>query len=379
MTISPGIDVLLEADRHLDRLLGHDIGLITNQTGVTRSLDYNREAMIDAGIDLVKLYSPEHGIWGVHGAGEEIDDYTDDLTGVPCHSLYGEVRTPTAEMLDGVDVLVFDIQDAGPRCWTYTATMINCMRGAANANIPYVVLDRPNPLTGTLVDGRPVEPGFESFVGHWDVPMVYGLTLGELAGFANEEYSIGADLDVIELAGWERDMWFDDTGLLWGPSSPALFSLDKALVYPGTVLLEGTNVSSGDGRHGPMMMAAPWLAMDETVELAREHIERHELRGVRLRKAKFRSEGNIQQGFHIHVADREQFRPFRTAVVLLHIIASQHPDEFEWTKPEHADRLAGNDKLRGLIAGDTAVDGLLAFVDEGVDAFIEQRSPYLRY
>ena len=378
MTVTPGIDVLLDDDLALERFRDHHVGLVTNQTGVTRSLDYNREAMLEAGIDLVKLYSPEHGIWGVHGAGEQIDDYTDDLTGIPCHSLYGDVRTPTAEMLDGLDLLVFDIQDAGTRCWTYTATMINCMTGAATEGIPYVILDRPNPLTGQLLDGRPVEPGYESFVGHAGLPMVYGLTIGELADFANEEYDIGADLDVIELDGWDRSTWFDETGLLWGPSSPALFSLEKALIYPGTVLLEGTNLSSGDGRHGPMMMAAPWMAMSETVTTARETLAQLDLTGVSLRKAKFRAGGEVQHGFQIHVADRDRFKPFQTAVVLLHTIAQLHPDTFEWTNPDHADRLAGTSRLRDMIS-ERPVDELVDFATEGVETFASARGPYLRY
>lgn len=378
MTVTPGIDVFLDDDATMDRVRGNHVGLVTNQTGVTRSLDYNREAMLDAGIDLIKLYSPEHGIWGVHGAGEMIDDYTDDLTGVPCYSLYGDVRTPTTAMLDGLELLVFDIQDVGTRCWTYTATMINCMRGAADEGIPYVVLDRPNPLTGTLLDGRPVEPGFDSFVGHAGLPMVYGLTIGELATFANEAYDLGADLEVIELDGWDRSTWFDETGLLWGPSSPALFSLEKALIYPGTVLVEGTNLSSGGGRHGPMMMAAPWMAMSETVEHARETLARLDVAGVKLRKAKFRADGEVQQGFQIHVADRDRFKPFQTAVVLLHAIATLHPDTFEWTNPDHADRLAGTSRLREMV-GDGTAEELLTFATEGVEEFASVREPYLRY
>jgi beta-N-acetylhexosaminidase len=164
MVVSNGIDVLLAEGG--DRFDGLSIGLVTNHTGVTSDLEYNREALLNAGVDLRKLYCPEHGLWGLHGASEDVGDYTDDLTGLPCHSLYGDYRTPTANMLDGIDVLLFDIQDAGSRCYTYTATMINSMRATAEHGLPFVVLDRPNPLTGTLVNGRPIEPSFESFIGH---------------------------------------------------------------------------------------------------------------------------------------------------------------------------------------------------------------------
>lgn len=377
--VKTGIDVLLSDEDELGRFRDRSVGLITNQTGVTGDLDYNREVLVDRGIDLAKLYSPEHGIWGVHGAGETVSDYTDDLTDITVHSLYGEHRVPTAEMLDGIDLLAFDIQDAGPRCWTYTATMINGMRAAAEHDLPYAVLDRPAPLTGELIDGRPVDPGFDSFVGHRGLPMVYGLTIGELAGYANEEYDVGADLHVVELQGWDRGTWFDETGLLWGPSAPALFELEKALVYPGTVLVEGTNVSSGDARHGPLMMAAPWMEMAAVVERGREVLASHGLDAARLRKAKFRADGEINEGFQIHVADRETFRPFATGVALLGVVAAEHPGAFEFTNPDHFDRLAGTDAFRERLETGASIESLLALAAEGIDEYRDRRDPYLRY
>lgn len=378
MAVKTGIDVVLdgEADLALD---GVSIGLITNQTGVTSDLDYNREALLDAGFDLRKLYCPEHGLWGLNPVTEDKSEYTDDLTGLPCHSLFVEHRTPTAEMLEGIDVLLFDIQDVGVRCWTYTSTMINCMRAAAEREIPYIVLDRPNPLTGTTIEGRPLDAEFESFTGHRGLPMRYGLTIGELARFANAEYDIGTDLEVVELQGWNREQWFDETGLLWGPSLPALFSVEKALIYPGTVLLEGTNVASGDGWQNPTMVAAPWMDSGDLVADCRERFDDCGLDGVKLRKAKYKSGDGVYRGFQLHVSDRDVFEPFETGLVVLRTVMDRYPSEFEWTNEAGFDNLAGTNRFRELLEDDAPVQDLLNVARSGLAEYEKTRDEYLLY
>src|SRR5690606_25114023 len=254
-----GIDVLMA--QGAGALEGMRVGLITNHTG----RDAQGRSTIDLlhghpRIELVALFSPEHGIRGTARPGERVSSGRDEETGLPIHSLYGETREPTAAMLEGLDALVFDIQDVGARYYTYVWTMTLAMQAAARHGLRFVVLDRPNPIGGELVQGTVLEPAHATFVGLYPVPMRHGLTAGELARLANEEFGIGADLEVVRMEGWRRSQWWDETGLPWTPPSPNMPDLESATHYPGTCLFEGTNLSVGRGTSAAFQqIGAPWL------------------------------------------------------------------------------------------------------------------------
>src|SRR5690606_6866273 len=259
--VRPGVELFVENPPAVVR--GKRVGLITNHSGMDRqgraTIDLLR-AMPE--LELVALFSPEHGIRGT--AESRVESSVDEATGLPIHSLYSDTRKPTPEMLEGIEALVYDIFDVGVRQYTYESTLALAMQAAAEKGIPFVVLDRPNPVTGTIVEGNILEPGFESFVGIYPVLSRHGMTVGELARMYNAEYGIGADLTVVPAEGWRRDMWFDETGLPWVNPSPNLRRLEAVIHYPGTVFFEAINVSEGRGSDAPFeQIGAPWLKNEE--------------------------------------------------------------------------------------------------------------------
>jgi beta-N-acetylhexosaminidase len=388
MATTLGVDALLNDPS----VLGEDrLGLVTNQTGVTADLRYNRQAMLDAGLDLQRLFSPEHGIWGVADAGEKVGDYTDDMTGLQGTSLYGDKKAPDGDELANLDTLVFDIQDIGVRCWTYTTTMKRCLEAAAEHDRRFVVLDRPNPLAGAPIEGAVMTAEWSSFVGIEGLPLLYGLTIGELAGYANEAFGIGADLEVVELEEWDRNSWYDETGLTWVPSIPQLSSLEKALVYPATVFLEGTNVTPGWGTsRGPKVVGAPWVDREATLALARENIDAAGLSGVGLRADRFRPRhgvipkhvDEVCDGFQIHVTDRDAFDPLRTGLCVLSALHDAN-DEFSWRADDEGkhwtDVLGGTPAYRERISEGAPIEDVLAVVDRGVAEYTGRYDRYWRY
>ena len=377
-----GIDVLLAANA--DILRGRRVGLITNHTGRNAAGESTIDLLHEhPAVDLVALFSPEHGIRGTAEAGERVESGRDARTGLPVHSLYGETRTPTAAMLEGIDVLVFDIQDIGSRYYTYVWTMALAMRAAAEHGIPFVVLDRPNPIGGALVQGNVLDPGHTSFVGLYPVPMRHGLTAGELARLVNAEFEVGADLTVVPMEGWRRDMWYDETGLPWTPPSPNMPSLESATHYPGTCLFEGTNLSVGRGT--PLafqQIGAPWLDHEE---LARR-LEAYHLPGVRFDVVAFTPErpgdgkydGVAVRGVRFVATDRDRYDPTRAAVAALIEIRRLHPDRLEW-RSSHFDRLAGTDRLRRQIVDGASLEDVTRDWEGQVGAFNRLRERYLLY
>ncbi len=377
-----GIDVLLADDAAI--LRGRRVGLITNHTG--RNAD--GASTIDLlhehpAIELVALFSPEHGIRGTAEAGERVESGRDERTGLPVHSLYGETRAPTAAMLEGVDVLVYDIQDIGSRYYTYVWTMALAMRAAAHHGIPFVVLDRPNPIGGELVQGNVLEPEHASFVGLYPVPMRHGLTVGEMARLVNAEFGVGADLTVVPMEGWRREMWFDLTGLPWTAPSPNMPSLESATHYPGTCLFEGTNLSVGRGT--PLafqQIGAPWLDHEALVR----RLDAYGLPGVRFEAVTFTPErpgdgkygGVAVRGVRFVATDRDRYDPTRAAVAALIEIRRLHPDRLEW-RGAHFDRLAGTERLRGRIEAGASLDEITADWEAQTAAFARLREPHLLY
>lgn len=384
--VRPGLEVFLE--RPPPVVLGKRVGLITNQSGIDRE----RRSAIDLirampELTLVALFSPEHGIRGVEES--LVSSSVDSATGLPIHSLYGETRKPTPEMLAGVEALIYDIEDLGVRQYTYESTLALAMQAAAEAGIPIVVLDRPNPVTGRIVEGNILEPGFETFVGIYPVLSRHGMTLGELAQMYNAEQSIGADLTVVAVEGWTRDMWRDETGLPWVKPSPNIPRLEAAIHYPGTVFFEAVNVSEGRGTDAPFeQIGAPWL---DNVRLA-EEMNAMDLPGVRFEPASIavaptgrKYPGETLAGVKLILTDRDVYRPLAASLLMIDAIRRMHPEEFEWRganqrEPEllTIERHSGTAKLKEAIDNAT-LPALLKEWERDQAAFGEQRMPYLIY
>jgi uncharacterized protein YbbC (DUF1343 family) len=347
--VRPGIDVLLADSLHL--VADRRAGLVTNHTGI----DYAGRPSIDrlhedSLVELVALFSPEHGIRGTAEAGELVDHEIDARTGLPVHSLYGETRRPTPEMLEGIEVLLFDIQDVGTRYYTYIYTMGLAMEEAGRHGIPFVILDRPNPVGGTAVQGNVLDPAFSSFVGQYPLPMRHGMTPGELARLYRDAFGIHAELHVVPVEGWRRDMLFHDTGLPWLAPSPNMPDLESALHYPGTCLFEGTNLAVGRGTDRAFQqVGAPWL---DGEELARR-VNARGLPGVAAEAVRFtpvrpgdgKFDGEEVGGVRLRVTDPAVYDPTLTGVALLVEARRLAGNRWEW-RASHFDRLAGTDRLR---------------------------------
>ena len=371
-------------------LVGKRIGLITNHTGHDR----NRTATIDllAGrkdMRLVALFAPEHGIRGASTG--RIDFEKDAKTGLPVYSLFGETRKPTPAMLDSVDALVYDIQDVGVRQYTYISTLGLAMQAAAEKKIPIVVFDRPNPIGGTIIEGNIREDGLESFVGLYPIASRYGLTPGEIAGMYNGVWKVGADLHVVKLAGWKRNVWLDKTDLPWTGPSPNLPKFEGIIHYPGTVFFEGTNVSEGRGSPAPFeLIGAPWIRAQELAD----SMNAKKLPGVRFSAQTYpivatgrKFGGQTVNGVRLIVTDRETYRPVATSMRLMAMIRKLHPNDFQWRSSRAAgtgaetfslDRLTGSTKIRAAIENGT-LDALLAEWDKDAERFREMAKPYLLY
>ena len=374
-----GIEVLLH-DR-LDLLRGKHVGLITNPTGVDRDLVSDVDLLAHTpGVHLVALFGPEHGIRGAQQAGASVGSSRDPVTGLPVYSLYGNTRQPTPAMLKGVDLLVFDIQAVGARFYTYLYTMSDAMKAAAGAHIPILVLDRPNPVGGIKVQGPVLDPKFASFVGEYPIPLRYGMTIGELAEFFNHQFHIGAHLTVVEMRGWNRSMYYDDTPLQFVMPSPNMPTETTALVYPGMGLVEGTNVSEGRGTTRPFELAgAPWI---DAEKLSRVLNEKH-LPGVRFRPVHFtptfsKYEGKPCNGIQVHVMDRDTFNPVVVGLTVIATIHGLYPHQFAFNASDF-DRLAGDDWVRQGIEKGVPVSEMQRRWEPGLSQFKKIRQKYLLY
>ncbi len=336
-----GLEVLVRDSLHLVR--GKRVGLITNQTALSSTGEHAADLLARTpGVRLTALFGPEHGIRGDVEAGKKIESARDEKTGVPVYSLYGRTQRPTDEMLREVDVLLFDIQDIGARPYTFVWTMAMAMEEAAKRNIPFVVLDRPNPITARI-DGplmhMDVREVTQVITGYYAVPLRHGMTSGEVARYYNEDAKVGARLHVVPAAGWRGDEWFDRTGLRWINPSPNIRSADAALKYSGLVLAEATNLSTGRGTEAPFSyLGAPWMDAARVLERTREY----ELPGVRLDTVGFVPNspdpnawvpfrGERVRAVRLTVTDRERFDPVFTALVLLTEVKRLHPAQFRIT------------------------------------------------
>lgn len=380
-----GIEVLLEDQ--LELIKGKRVGLITNPTGV----DQNLSSIVDLlynnpDVELTALYGPEHGVRGDAQAGAYVEKYTDEKTGLPVYSLYGQTKKPTPEMLRNVDVLLFDIQDVGARFYTYIYTMALAMEAAKENNIPIIVLDRPNPVGGTKVEGPVLEDKYSSFIGEYPIPVRHGMTVGELAKLFNTEFKIGADLTVVEMEGWKRNMYYDETPLHFVLPSPNMPTLDTTLVYTGAALIEGTNVSEGRGTTKPFeLIGAPFI---NSTDLAAK-LNSYKLPGVTFRAASFtptfsKHVGVLSHGIQIHVTNRNAFKPFETGLHIVKTIHDMYPNDFQFRTPNSAgisffDNLVGNGTIRADIEAGKFVEEIKAGWQDDLNQFNKTREKYLLY
>jgi uncharacterized protein YbbC (DUF1343 family) len=382
-----GTDVLLASTR----LRGARIGIVCNHASVGAGLEHIVDRLVAAdGVTLAAIFGPQHGFRSdVQDNMIETPHGDDPARRVPVYSLYSETREPTAEMLRGLDVLVIDLQDIGARIYTYIYTMANCLRACARHGVPVIVCDRPNPINGVDVEGAALVPSFESFVGQFPIPMRHGMTIGELARLFNQHFGLAAPLEVVEMQGWRREMFADETGVPWVMPSPNMPTLDTAIVYPGTVLFEGTLLSEGRGTTRPFeLVGAPGIQAER---FARE-MNALRLPGVFFRPAVF--EPTFQKhakqtcgGCQIHVTDRRTFRPVLTGAALIAAFHHAAPAVPLWRQPPYEyekeklpiDILAGSAALRERIeAGESATSMAAGWADDE-RGFIQLRAQYLLY
>jgi uncharacterized protein YbbC (DUF1343 family) len=361
------------------------IGLVINHTSVTDDLMLSIDLLQNAGSNIVKVFSPEHGFGGDVKEGEHIGHAKDARTGLPIYSLYGANKHPKSKWLESVDTLVFDIQDLGVRFYTYIYTLANTLQAAGKHGLKYIVLDRPNPITGCRVEGNLLSDEFSSFIGNYRFPIRHGMTIGELAMYMNGEYDFGADLTVIPMDGWGRDMWFDETGVVWVPPSPNAPTLEMATVYPGACLFEGTNVSEGRGTTKPFeVVGAPWI---NSYDWKRE-LEDYDLQGVLLRPVGFtpttsKYEGELCQGLQLHVTDRNEFKPVETAFAMIETLTAMYPNEFKFLQLKDSrytiDLLMGTDQFRMTFEEKQSIIDWLKIEERKLESFLQVRSKYLLY
>jgi uncharacterized protein YbbC (DUF1343 family) len=380
--VKVGADVLLETK--LGLLAGKRIGLITNHTGRIASGEYLLDALLARGVGVTALFGPEHGIRGTGDAGEAVSDSVDEKTQIPVFSLYGRIRKPTPAMLRNVDLLMYDIQDVGARFYTYLSTMGLCMEAAAEKGIPFVVLDRPNPLGGITRDGPVIPDSLRSFVGMFPVPVVYGLTIGELAGMANGEAwlsgGVRADLTVVPMEGWTRGMRWDDTGLTWVPPSPNIRRPKTAFVYPATCYLEATNISEGRGTGIPFQtIGAPFVDGKKLAGL----LSAQSLTGVRVHDVKFtpsssKFEGIGCSGVRLDFTMSDSLHPVRIGIYILSALMSLCGDSLTVSR-RGLSRLLGDPEAFDLIAGGKSPSFIAERWEPGRRAFADRANAYLIY
>jgi len=400
-----GVEVLLE--EHLDLIKGKRVGLITNPTGVDSQMRTTVDLFArNPEFQLVALYGPEHGVRGDAQAGEYVPFYLDEKYNIPVFSLYGQSlkpaagmlknideymrsfdtkateKIPQASMVKDVDMLIFDIQDVGTRVYTYIATMAYALQASAENGIDFIVLDRPNPINGVTVEGPLIEyPQYSSFVGLYPIPVRYGMTMGELALLFNDKFlEKKANLKVIPMKGWRRDMWYDETSLPWVIPSPNMPTLETAAVYPGQVYFEGTNVSEGRGTTRPFeLFGAPWI---DGYELAKK-LNDLALPGVRFREAWFtptfsKFEGLLCGGVQIHILDRNRYRPFETTLYIVKTIRDMYPENFRFHN-DYFDKIMGSSKTREAIEKGTDIQQIVKSFEKELGNFSDFRKPYLLY
>ncbi|RKU10989.1 DUF1343 domain-containing protein [Candidatus Poribacteria bacterium] len=366
---------------------GRSIGLITNQTGIDPQFRRNLTLFAEhPKVELAAIFSPEHGISGSAQAGTQIASAIGKGRQIPIYSLYGETRQPTPKMLAGIDVLMYDVQDIGARFYTYISTLLRSMKAAAANNVDFIVLDRPNPIRGDRVEGNVLQPAFQSFVGEMAIPVRHAMTVGELAQFCRAELDSAPSprLHVVPMDGWQRRMWYDQTGLPWVPPSPNMPTVETATLYPGTCLIEGTNLSEGRGTTKPFeWIGAPWIDPARWADM----LNSLELPGTHFRAIHFtptfsKYANHECHGVQVHVTNRNHFKPIDVALHLITTAQRNYLDHFEFLKTRGRyffDLLAGTDELRLKLTKHDSPTEIVQSWEAEVTKFTEQGRPYLLY
>jgi uncharacterized protein YbbC (DUF1343 family) len=374
--VQTGLDVL--ESQKFAALRGKHVGLITNHTGLDAQGRTTADLLSRApGVQLVALFSPEHGLAG--GSNDEkIKSSKDAVTGLTVFSLYGDSRRPTEEMLQGVDALVFDVQDAGVRFYTYITTMAYCMEEAAKRHIAFYVLDRPNPIGGEIIEGPILDADKTSFVGYFPLPIRYGLTIGELAQFLNTENNIGAELHVVAMKNWHRNYFWDSTGIRWVPPSPSLLTSKGAILYPGLEILQNAGVSVGRGTETPFEeFGAPWIKGDEVAAA----LNARNLPGVRFLAQPFVTvsglyAGQRSGGVAVRILDRAAVRAISMGIEIAAVLKSLYPEHFDVSKMIF---LIGNDATIAALQSDTPPQEIISSWSASLSEFDAKRRKYLIY
>ncbi len=373
-----GIDNI---DDHLEIFEGKRVGLITNPTGINSEYESTIDILFEK-VNLVSLFAPEHGIRGDKQAGVPSQTTTDEVTGLPVYSLYGQTQKPTKAMMDTIDILCIDLQDAGARFYTYIYTMAYAMEASEEYDKEFVVFDRPNPAGGEKFEGNILEEEYKSFVGNYPIVQRHGMTIGELAKMFNEEFGIGCKLTVIEMTGWKRSMYFDETNLPWVIPSPNFPSQNTALVYPGTCIFEGTNLSEGRGTTIPFeVIGAPYI---DAIEYANA-LNELGLKGVKFRPAHFtptfsKHANVLCHGVQVHVTDRDKFEPVKTGWAMLDVVRNLYPEDFQILNVNN------NRNMLNLLTGTNFItqdlytlEEQFEIIEEDTAIFGEIREKYLIY
>ena len=382
-TLCTGLDLFLEQPPV--EASGARIGLLTNPSGIDRMLrsTVNRLAQHPE-INLTALYGPEHGVRGEAQAGEHVEGGLDARSGLPIHSLYGATRVPSPEVLEGIDTMVVDLQDIGVRFTTYISTVAHVIDACAASSKGVVILDRPNPLTGTRVAGNLLDTEYASFIGIHPIPILHGLTIGEFGRLWARDHHLPLPT-VVSMRGWRREMWFNETGLPWVPPSPNLPTLESTTIYPGTCLMEGTNLSEGRGTTRPFeMIGAPWV----DPEMLADALDELGIRGVSFRPVYFtpvfsKQAGLRCGGIHVYIRDCDAFDAAAFGPLLLETVARLYPDDFAWLAPDEGsyfiDKLAGGSQLRNAINAGTPIGDVLSQWSRDAAVFELSRSDILLY
>ena len=347
-----GIDNI---SNHIKKLKGKRIGLLTNATGINSKMELSPDVLIKNGINLVALFGPEHGIWGAAPDGIPVKDTIDPRFNIPVYSLYGKTKRPTSDMLSGIDVIIYDIQDVGLRFYTYIYSLAYMMEECGKRGIKVIIFDRPNPLSGKISGPIVKDKKFSSFVGGYDLTLRYGLTIGEIGRYYNDNFKMGVELEVIPMEGWNHNMYYDETGLLWNTPSPAIPCFENALLYSGMCLFEGTNISLGRGTSHPFKyIGAPWIDARNLIKKIKES----NYRGLSVRERDFmpyssRYKNKICHGIELFVTDKRNIEPIEIAIDLISTIRSMHKEMFKWDTAyheakgrHHFDLLMGSDIYR---------------------------------
>ncbi len=403
MRVKTGIDVCVE--KGVKKFKGERVGLLIHPASVDSKLRYTQDLFIQTirpsdyqtirlsnhknKCKVVALFAPEHGLYSTQEYMKGVKSFRDSHSNLPVYSLYGETLKPTNLMLKEIDTMVIDLQDVGTRYYTFIWTMALTLQACAQNKKRVVILDRPNPINGITLEGPVLESDFSSFVGLYPIPVRHSMTIGELAIMFNSHFKISAELEVIKMQGWNRKMWFDETGLPWVMPSPNMAILETAIVYPGMCLLEGTNISESRGTSRPFeLFGAPWI--DEW-KLCQE-LNKEKLPGVIFRPVHFipsasKFKNELCKGAQLHITQRDEFLPFLTGVHIVKVIRNMYPKLFKWRQPPYEyeekklpfDSLAGNSWLREYIEQDKPLKEIQSQCEKELESFKHIREQYLLY